>query len=84
MQTASIPGSLFLKKGKMYADRAIGASTCRRLQLRLIMWWNEVIDHCPSFGYYPNTSSYVYMSFGETRMYVKILLEKYLQTQMYT
>ena len=35
-----------------YADDATGASTCTGLR----KWWDELTDHGPSFGYYPNDS----------------------------
>ena len=35
-----------------YADDATAASTSRQLRL----WWNELVDMGPLFGYYPNAS----------------------------
>ena len=35
-----------------YTDDATGVSTCRGLRL----WWNELADRGPSFGYHPNAS----------------------------
>ena len=35
-----------------YADDATGGSTCTKLKL----WWDELSNQGPSFGYYPNAS----------------------------
>ena len=35
-----------------YADDVTGASTCTGLR----RWWNELTNHGPSYGYFPNDS----------------------------
>lgn len=47
-----------------YTDDATGVSTCRGLRL----WWNELADRGPSFGYHPNASKTYLKKRSQTRM----------------